>query len=651
MRLHFLLAIVATLALQTHATTAPTRKCRTVYQLVKAQQPRTAEFLAVLRALGRLVPERQTNADVYVPANWLVLKDLHRRGMSLLQSRPLGSLWTANQKRSLAATVRDSLIVPAPSDRCGKLIHVYSNAMLALVLQGNASQATMRHLASSQELPGDASQPVGRALLQSSSGSWGPIYTNAATNNSGAVGTGYSIFLAGNNAWASGPSGVDPGLLYTSIFSTNNGFTWTNQTNSQKCTQTVNALYSASSTVSATSSSLGASGTYDGVTGSANVGFQSNVQSQTRNAAAATAYTCITSQDYFTLMPSYTTSSDSSVLDAYFYSETVPVIQALVDNQYNTNNPAVLAQLNPWLSYFGTHWLQTSYSGGSMNQVCSMTGYGYMYATSNEFSWGASLSAGVGSISSSSDSSTGTTDQFDSIDAHCTTSQAPASVQVPFSGGSTNTQLWLDNIVAAGALVPIIYTLEPITNIFSYPALFNNNFDASTLSNVSSAIQDYILACASGVTNLDTCPVPSPTCAAQTFASDGSCLSCYTAGPFCPTVGNPSQGAISSCTATTCNCNQPWTGNTCQQYNLGTCFAHFSGGESCSVYSNCCAWGFYPVWNYFQPKDRCGCQCRPSGAPNGYSGSGGCYTSQGPYCGTCGSHCTNPPTSPYTCSS
>ena len=49
--------------------------------------------------------------------------------------------------------------------------------------------------------------------------------------------------MAGNTAWGSGVSGVDPGMTFFPIFSTNNNFLSTDQGNSEKCSAGLTATY------------------------------------------------------------------------------------------------------------------------------------------------------------------------------------------------------------------------------------------------------------------------------------------------------------------------------------------------------------------------------------------------------------------------
>lgn len=75
--------------------------------------------------------------------------------------------------------------------------------------------------------------------------------------------------------------------------------------------------------------------------------------------------------------------------------------------------------------------------------------------------------------------------------------------------------------------------------------------------------------------------------------ADGECASCYTAGPACSGLSNGGQ-SFAGCNATTCFCNSPWQGTTCETANVGTCTA---SGTRCAVdaASTCCAPGFNAV--------------------------------------------------------
>lgn len=128
------------------------------------------------------------------------------------------------------------------------------------------------------------------------------------------------------------------------------------------------------------------------------------------------------------------------------------------------------------------------------------------------------------------------------------------------------------------ALASRYYQLVNITTLFQYPHLWaRGNFSPEQLQQVGAAIQDYIDSCAPGAPDQPaSCPVPSNNCASQTFFDGNSCQSCYTAGPQCSSAGNEQSGAITGCTATSCDCNPPWTGSQCLQTNVGTCYAEES---------------------------------------------------------------------------
>lgn len=78
-----------------------------------------------------------------------------------------------------------------------------------------------------------------------------------------------------------------------------------------------------------------------------------------------------------------------------------------------------------------------------------------------------------------------------------------------------------------GATQPMQYLLFPITGLFGYPALWNNQFTSNQLTNAATAINNYIIACASGVTNLESCPVVPSNCASQVGTPRGMPVLAY----------------------------------------------------------------------------------------------------------------------------
>lgn len=70
------------------------------------------------------------------------------------------------------------------------------------------------------------------------------------------------------------------------------------------------------------------------------------------------------------------------------------------------------------------------------------------YAKNNSFSFSTNLNAGVVGLNSGVGSSSSTSAQFNTIGAHCTTSQTPGTVPVPVVNNSFVMSQWMETVVA-----------------------------------------------------------------------------------------------------------------------------------------------------------------------------------------------------------
>lgn len=172
--------------------------------------------------------------------------------------------------------------------------------------------------------------------------------------------------------------------------------------------------------------------------------------------------------------------------------------------------------------------------------------------------------------------------------------------------------------VAASA---IEYTVTPITDLFKFPAIWDNRYTRQQLFSIMNAMDNYIGSC---MGDPSLCSVFSPTCTPQTINVNGNCKSCFTAGS--PGCALKQPNSVKTCTINpdSCTCQSPpattyypWD-PTCSGINYGTCTATLNrkGINSCDNGENRCAPGYKPRVRQDDnlKKTRCACRCEPSSA-------------------------------------